>query len=806
MRSPRWVVLLGALLGGAASAQTRQDVVVWGVNIGPDQKGEAAVVRVFEQRNPDLRIRLTNMGAGGMNPQKLLTSIVGNVAPDVVAQDRFTISDWAAKNAFRPLDDLVERDKADPLAPHKEDYYPAPWSEATYQGHLYGIPTSSDDRILYYNRGIFKKRAADLRAAGLDPDRPPRTWSEILAYSKVLTEKNRDGTLKVAGYMPNYGNTWLYLYAFQNNASFMSADGRTCTLDSPAAEEALQFMVDGYKIIGGYENAKSFESGFLGKENDPFLTGKVAMKTDGDWILADLSRYGTNVDIGVGPAPVPDDRFNHTGRFAHEKETFITWMGGFALGIPRGARNVEGAWRYIKFYTSYEGRMIQMRAQRDADRLRGRQYIPRQIAQMKANQAASVEFRPADKKFADAVDMHTKMAPFGKIRPPTFVGQLLWNEHVRAIETACLGNATPKDALLTSQRTVQRELDAYFEKDKYPVINLDLVKNVGITLMLGIVVGYAVWVLRQKQGRLARHETLWAYLFLAPWILGFLVFTAGPMLASLFFSFTQYDVLNEARYIGVKNFHDLANSDWPLVSKAFGNALYLAIVGVPLGSMTGLAVAMLLNASVRGMRYYRTMFYMPAIVPGVASAILWTWVLSSDSNKGLINAFLKQTIGQWLGVSPPGWLQSADWAKPALILMGVWGAGSGMILWLAGLKGISATLYEAASIDGASPKAQFFRITLPQLSPIIFFNLVMGFIGSLQEFERIYVMKPASDGSVGPDDSMLTPVFHLFRNGFEYFKMGYASALAWAIFLLILVLTGTQWWLSKKWVHYEVQK
>jgi len=206
------------------------------------------------------------------------------------------------------------------------------------------------------------------------------------------------------------------------------------------------------------------------------------------------------------------------------------------------------------------------------------------------------------------------------------------------------------------------------------------------------------------------------------------------------------------------------------------------------------------------MRFYRTFFYMPAIVPGIASAVLWTWVLTPDPNKGLINAFWQKTITQWLNVPPPAWLNSADWSKNALILMGLWGAGSGMILWLAGLKGVSSTLYEAASIDGATPKQQFWKVTFPQLSPIIFFNLVMGFIGAIQQFDSIYVMKPPSDGSVGPDDSMLVPVFHLFNNGFTYFKMGYASAIAWAIFAIILVLTFTQFGLSKLWVHYEVDK
>lgn len=803
------LVLALAGLGPAqeAPAKPKRDLVIWGYAFTPDTKGQEAVIREFERRNPDIRVRALGMGAGNMDPQKLMTSIVGNVAPDVISQDRFSISDWASRGAFRPLDDMIERDKnSDPLTPVPSQYYPAPWAEATYEGKVYGIPTSADNRILYWNRGIFRQKAAELRAAGLDPDRPPRTWNEVLAYSKVITEKNPDGTLKRAGFMPNFGNSWLYMYAFQMNADFMSKDGRRCTMDTPAAETALQFMIDGYEILGGYERAKAFESGFLGKENDAFIVGKVAMKIDGDWIINDLSRYGPNLDFGVGPAPVPDDRYYHRGAFANEKDTFITWMGGYSLAIPKGARNVEDGWRFIKWATSTEGRMLEMEEQRKWERRRGRAFIPRQAGSREANEMAYVKFKPGDPKFAAAVKMHLDMAKFGKIRPATFVGQTLWSEHARAMETALYKKDTPKGALTKAQIAVQRELDAFFERDKYPTLDLSIPAKISLGVTLLLIGGFLFWFSRLKLGRLERSEAKWAYLFISPWLLGFFVLTLGPMLASLFFSFTQYDVLNEARWVGFRNYQDMFGADKELVMKALQNAFYLAAIGVPLGLATGLAIAILLNTAARGMRFYRTFFYMPAIVPLVASAVLWIWVLTPDANKGLINSFWQVTITPWMNVPPPGWLQSADWSKSALILMGVWGAGSGMVLWLAGLKGVPSSLYEASSIDGANPNRQFWAITLPQLSPIVFFNAVMGFIGAMQEFDRMYIMKPSNEGTVGPDDTMLTPVYHLFKNGFAFFKMGYASALAWMIFAIILLLTFTQFRLSKQWVHYEADK
>ncbi|MGV3617760.1 MAG: extracellular solute-binding protein [Fimbriimonas sp.] len=815
-RHRRFLAALGAatFLTGAAAAQAPQtssqpkrDLVVWGIAFTQDTKGQEAVVREFERRNPDIRVRVLSMGAGRMDPQKLMTSIVGNVAPDVIHQDRFTISDWASRGAFRPMDDLIERDKAtDPLTPTPDKYYKATWDEASYEGKVYGIPTGADNRILYYNKKIFREKAKELRAAGLDPERAPRTWTELLAYSKVLTELNPDGTLKRAGYMPNFGNTWLYMYAFQMNASFMSPDGRTCTLYSPQAEKALEFMVKGYDLIGGYEKAKSFESGFLGKENDAFIIGKVAMKVDGDWILNGISRYGPDLDFGVAPAPVPDDRYNRTGEFKDEKDTYITWMGGFSYAIPKGARNVEDGWKFVKWATSLEGQMLEMETQRKWERRRGRAFIAKQVGNREVNEAAYVRFKPGDPKFAAAVKQHLEMAQYGRIRPATFVGQLLWSEHARAMESALYHKATPKQALMAGQATVQRDLDAFYSKEKYPVLDLGVPVKIAIGVVLALLATAVVVFTRTKMGTLQRTEAKWAYLFISPWAFGFLLLTLGPMLASLFFSFTQYDVLNEARWVGTKNYQEMFGADRELVLKSLHNAFFMAAVGVPLSLMVGLAIALLLNVATRGMQFYRTFFYMPSIVPVVASAVLWTWVLTPDPNKGLINSFWIQSLTPWLGIAPPGWLQSADWSKNALIVMSVWGAGGGMFLWLAGLKGIPTSLYEASSLDGANPRKQFWAITFPQLSPIIFFNTVMGFIGAMQEFDRMYIMKPSNEGPVGPDDSMLTPVYHLFKNGFGYFKMGYASSLAWMIFAIILALTLTQFVLSKRWVHSEVDK
>ncbi len=793
------------LVAALAAAAPQTELAVWGPTLGADNKGLEDVIRTFEAQHPNVKVRWLGMGAGNMNPQKLMTSIVGRVPPDVINQDRFTIADWASKEAFRPLDDLIARDRGrDPRTPTPDQYYPQVWKEATFGGKVYGIPTAADNRALYYNRRVFEQNAGALRAAGLDPERPPRTWSETLAYSKVLTKFNKDGSLKVAGFLPNYGNVWLYMYAFQMNASFLSPDGRRCTLDSPQAEKALRFMVDGYDVLGGFENANKFSSTFQGGENDPFIKGQVAMKVDGDWSIYGFGRYAPDLDFGTAPPPIPDDRYYLRGEFAHEKDRFITWAGGYSYAIPRGARHVDLAWEFIKYATSLEGRILDRKGQIELERRRGRTFVPSIQGQIAINEYSLKHFMPTSKVLADAYRTHVDLMSVARVRPETFAGQVLWDEHVRATDLACRHTRSPKDALVGGQVRVQQFLDEYWNRGKYPTVDLRVPAYLGLGgAILGIVLLFAGYK-RQRLGRLARHEARWGYLLIFPWVFGFLVFTLGPMIASLFFSFTQYNVLTECRWVGFDNYVNLFTSDRDLILKSFYNVLYLGGIGVPLGLVTGLAVALLLNTGVRGMRYYRTIYYMPAIVPGIASTVLWMWLLNPDPAQGLINAVWVNTVGAWFGTKAPGWLGVEAWAKPSLILMGVWGAGSGMILWLAGLKGVATQLYEAASIDGATPRQQFWNVTLPQLSSIVFFNTVMGFIGALQMFDNVYVITKGETG--GPNDSLRMPVYHLFINAFSYFKMGYASAFAWVIFGIILLITAFQFYLAPRWVYYEAEQ
>ena len=286
------------------------------------------------------------------------------------------------------------------------------------------------------------------------------------------------------------------------------------------------------------------------------------------------------------------------------------------------------------------------------------------------------------------------------------------------------------------------------------------------------------------------NQTLIFYLFISPWLFGFLVLAAGPMIYSLYMSFTDWQIFGGAEWIGLENYKNLFFDD-PLFWKTLWNTFYFTFFGVPLSLVFGYLLAVLLNQKVKFMGVFRTIFYLPSIVPAVASSLLWLLIFQPEF--GLANAVL-----DFFSLPTSNWILSESMVKPALIIMGLWGVGGGMVIYLAGLQGVPPSLYEAADIDGAGKFRKFWNVTVPMTSHVIFFNLIMGIIGSFQVFTQAYVM---SNG--GPNYASLFYVLYLYQNAFQFFKMGYASALAWILFLIILVFTLLQFKFFGKKVYYE---
>jgi len=287
-----------------------------------------------------------------------------------------------------------------------------------------------------------------------------------------------------------------------------------------------------------------------------------------------------------------------------------------------------------------------------------------------------------------------------------------------------------------------------------------------------------------------RSQTLAALGFISPWLLGLAVFTLYPVAASFYYSLCDYSVLQPARYLGVTNYRALVGDEVFWIG--LRNTAVYAAFALPLGLVVSLGLALLLNTGVRGMALYRTFFFLPALVPLVALAVLWLWIFNGE--QGVLNYGLSL-----FGIRGPGWLADPAWTKPALVIAGTWSVGQAIVIYLAGLQDVPVHLYEAADLDGANWWSRIRHVTLPMISPVILFNLIMGIIGALQYFTVPYVMTPQGQ----PARSAYFYIMYLYDNAFVYLKMGYASAMAWILFVIIILLTALALRLTARHVHYE---
>lgn len=810
MRPFRWLLTLVCLFLfdiGAHAAPETVTIYYWG-NEGDVLAADQ--IQGFESRHdgsdgkPAIKVIMAQSASINKttDPQRLLCGIAGGDPPDVVWFDRFAVGEWASKGAFMSLQEFLERDQRerpnDSFTLYEEQFYAPCWAEACYNGALYAVPTDTDNRAMYYNLDLFEKHAEELIRAGcVDPDDPaevgpPRTWEQLERATQILTQYDEKGGLVRVGFIPNYGNSWLYIYGWLNGGSFMSEDGRTCTLNSPQIVEALAYMTELYDLMGGAKKVNAFQISQAGADLDPFLAGKIAMRVDIDTYINQIANLKRDLRFAVTLAPAP------------EGKPPLGWCGGWSLVIPKGAEHPEEAWEFIKYMVSQEAARIAADANRQMARAAGNVWIPPIRARKDVTEWLMEEYVYNDPTIADhfkeAKRVFVESMPFSKYRPVTPVGQLLWNAQASALDEGIYKEHDQNDRVRNAQRAldkyaaeVQRELDRISNPTPYPELRWWPVV-VAYAALLICLTAFLYWHFNRKMRARGffRREFYAGYLFALPWFIGFAVFGGGPLVFSLFMSFCRYDVFHPPQWVGLKNYFEMFFQD-VLFYKSLWNTIYMAI-GIPLGMAVSLSIALLLSYEIKSMAAYRTFFYLPAIVPAVAASILWIWIFNPE--EGVLNALIEK-----LGLAGPLWLQDKVWSKPALILMGLWGAGAGMIIWLAGLKGIPQHLYEAAEIDGAGRWRQFWNITLPMLSPYILFNTVMGLIGTFQIFTQAYIMTQG-----GPVNSTLFYAYALFNNAFRYMRMGYACAMAWVLFFIILGLTIVQLKVSEYWVHYETER
>lgn len=791
------LVLAGSQTVFAAGSVTLQ---LWGL---PEQDMFAGIhqtITEYEHSHPGLHILLGTPGGQteANDPQKMMTAFIAGKPPDLVYMDRFELAGWASRGVFLSLDSLYDRDKLD-----RADLYPAALAECTFEGKTYGLPTSMDARTLWVNMDVLEK---------FGYHRPPRDWDELAEMSRRITVRSANGQFETIGFAPTFGNAHLCMYAWLNGAEFATADGRRVTLDDPRIAEALGWMERTYAGIGGRKALEDFNSSSqLQGLAEPFLAGRLAMRIDGNWGLDYIAKYKPDMNFRCVPPPPPKGKPN------------ASWSGGFCWSIPANAAHTEEAWALAKYLCSVEGwmRIGELQAVANAQRAAAEglgkgYYIPLLSCSRKVNAANVDRFvSKLPKPVRDAYMAHVDLLPVCKFRPVIPVGRMLWDEHLRAQDEVLFGGAKPEVALASAQRRVQAELDHFYEARQIAAApgrgRFDLARTFWIVFGGVIALIGAIWLAaasRWKWTPRTTGEARAGFLFASPWLLGFVVLMLGPMLASLLMAFTEYNMISPARWIGLGNFHKMLgfmrSPDGtptpvdPLFYKSLANTALVTALGVPLGMIVSLGLALLVNREVRGVRIYRTLFYLPVVIPTVCTALLWMWLLNNET--GVSGALLVPLLRK-LGMEPISFFGDSRYCAIAMVLMLTWGAGGSMVIWLAGLKGIPRTYYEAAAIDGAGRAAQFFGVTLPMLSPYIFFNLVMGIIGWLQIFTQAYVI--TAPPPYGPNDSLLFYVVYLFVQGFQYFNMGIACAMAWILFVIVAMLTLFQFKLAPRWVHYD---
>jgi ABC-type sugar transport system permease subunit/ABC-type glycerol-3-phosphate transport system substrate-binding protein len=801
------------------------------MGLGPVSGPQGDAIRDFEEQSrlahgkdptkPIYRVISGQEASRGQteDPTRFLVGVAGGMPPDVIRFDRYAVTEWAARGAFGDITPLIEKDRASgrPDAIVPENYFDSCWDEVVFRDPVtgkkgvYGIPEKVDNRALFYNKDLLKRAGyVDTRGEA----RPPKTWEELEEMAVKLTERDASGTIKRLGFAPNYGNSWLYLYGWMNGGHFVSADGKRCTMNDPKVVDALTWMTKVYDSLGGATAAKAFESTLQGGDLDPFITGKVVMKIDGFWQITDtVAQYGRNVNWGIAQPPIPKWQVESGSRTC-------TWVSGWCYAIPSTAKHKEAAWELLRYLSSQRANEIIAETTRLNLASQGRVFVPTQNANKKINQWLFDKYvihnPQMDPKIAEAVKVFNDLLEGQPYRPVTPVGQLMWNQHITATDNAIFHKMSPQQALDEATMIVQRDLDRVLSPPRGIEVNWNFFFVLYAALLVVAAIAVYSWdtkaELRERVGRALRpiggeklakrggdleglqssyFRSQWkgGWLCALPWIIGFIVFTGGPILFSIIISFCHYDILNPARFTGAENYVWAFTKD-ALFWKSMWNTIYM-VIGIPLGMALSLGIALLLNLKVRGVAVWRTFFYLPSIVPAVASSILWIWIFNPSS--GLLNNALAS-----VGIHGPNWLQDEHTSKLSLILMGLWGAGGGMIIWLAGLKGISESYYEAASLDGAGTWQQFTQVTLPLLSPYIFFNLIMGLIGTFQIFTQAFIMTQG-----GPVNSTMFYAYHLFNNAFRYLQMGYAASMAWVLFVIVFGLTVVQLRLQKRWVHYE---
>ena len=752
------------------------------------------LVAAFEKQNPRFRILRINVGDYSLFHQKLKTMMASGDPPDAFYLPQDLLPTLAKLNLINKLDPWINKDDPE----YFKDFYPLlmrgfhydPSSGAFGTGPTWALPKDFTTAVFYINSDLFDAAGVDYR----DIQQNGWTWDRFEAEMKkirALREKPEYQGREIFGtFIQNGAETfrnivWTFGGDYFYNDSNGNSDFRHVALDTPEAQQAIEMIVR----MRLRDRTAFTASGVAKDGGQEFLNGNVGcFGSIGRWMVP---TYKTIKNFRWACLPVP---------YAKSKASMLYYTG-WAMGAK--CKHPDEAYQLIRFLCGEEGQILQSRAGLS---------LPSRMSKACLNEFLHPKPPPPGSDDVPIPD-HNAQAFVDAIkvaRIQQIPEQIEWRELLETDLARCLqtGQQTPMEMAQAVQRDWVNELDSPSRTSiRGPMPWRTILATTAIA-MVAIVGGLWLAARREKLGPIDRAQERAGFGFIAPWLIGFLALTLGPMIVSLLLSFSGWNGMSgfsQASYIGNANFRQLFAHDSTFLQSLKVTGYYV-ILAVPILQIAALLMAMLMNLRVRGITVFRTICFVPSVISGVAIAVIWLHLFNDSF--GPINQLLRPILAP-LHLRPPNWFgvdvttnppinDAARWAVPGLVIMGLWGVGGGMIIYLAGLKGIPTSLYEAATIDGAGAMRKFWNVTLPMLSPLIFYNVVMGVIASFQIFTQAYVMT-----GPGPDNATLFYVLNLYRQAFVFHNMGYASAMAWVLFLIVLVLTILIFRSSRKLVYYE---
>lgn len=752
----------------------------------------------FEAQNPGVHIELEQIPDYGVYQQKMVVEYAANAAPDVAMMDPAHFQFLAERGALLPLNQFFHDTPGFQIS----DYYPRIVAAHTLNGQLYVLPRDiAPASLIYYNKAAFKAAGIPQPDGSWTWDFKERPWlkdKDFLWVMDRLTQFNSDGSVKRYAYTPSDDHTFLNALAYGSGLRYT---------DDPQHPTKVLPNLNGWIQAGDFlhwiEDVKHWAptqaqvtSNFQSAAYQLFVRGRSAMYQDGIWQVPQIRR-----DMQPGSKGffdwdiVPFPRF--VGAPVMRGPT-----GGSGYAIFSTCSHPAMAWKFLTFMAGPPG----MKAMAEAG-----------IAQPAVRKVAlSDAWIPGPNTPFEQQWPHNRIITDQEVANVVFdPTSPIWQDASSylngKLDTFFSGIISAKEAFTEGQKESQDRLDYLRHQSDLPLYQWKWGALLGLVIVAGI--GGFVYLPERniKYSRRQKQENRSAYKFIALWVIGMLGFTLGPMILSLLMSVTNWDMIAPARWRGWGNFQEAFTTDprfWISIKITF---IYAA-VRVPMSLVFAFFLALLLNVKVRGIPLYRAAFYIPSLASGVASSLIWMRIFSPEN--GLLNSLLYSHwlngtfhIGDWLSNfvgkphSPINWIGSQQTSLSAFILMSLWGVGGSTIILLAGLQGVPEMYYEAATVDGATPFRKMWTITIPLLTPALFFTVITGCIGAFQNFTDVYVV---TGGTGGPNNSTMLYMLNLYNMAFANHRFGYAAALGWMLFAIIMAVTLVQFRASK-WVYYETE-